>query len=101
MVLFIAPPLLLVIMCGDNTMVNAAVCPHDARDVKNVIVPTYRTPSVSNVERKRNGLSTKHANTSVRRRALVCDSMTWTDCRLLFNCDIGKGGRFMLLLFIF
>lgn len=85
MVLFIRPPLLLVIMCGDNTMVNAAVCPHDAREVKNVLIPTYRTPSVSNVDRKNNGLSTMQASTSVRRRTLVCDSMTWTDCRLLFN----------------
>ena len=48
-----------------------AVCTHERMEVKSVLRPMYRTPSVRNDERKRSRLKKMQARIRVRRRAEV------------------------------
>ena len=62
--------------------------------MKNVLVPTYRVPSVSSDDRKSSALSASEDRMSVRSSTEVWEKSAWMDVRLVCR----DGGRFMLLL---
>ena len=72
-------------MCGDNTNAVAAEWAQLVIARSRAFVPTYRTPSVKNVERKRKKLSAMEVSIKRRRREVV-DERTWwmDDARLEF-----------------